>query len=159
MAYINRTKTVRALKGTRQLFLCYGKSVQGDPVSKKRISSWLKEGVQECYRLAGLPPPVRVRGHDVRRTATSWADMAGVPPQEICDAATWKSECTFAKFYKLDLHHQGGSRFGSSVLHKSASSSVEAALRRHLGRPTAPTSTATNLVDYKIPKISRKPHT
>ena len=145
LAYINKTKVIRKLKGTRQLFLCYGKSVQGSPVSKQRISTWLKEVVQECYKLMGLPPPEKVKGHDVRKTATSWADMAGVPSQEICDAATWSSDCTFSKFYKLDLHHQGSSRFGRSVLHKSASSSEEKTLRCHLGRPTVPFSTITSL--------------
>ena len=151
-AYIKATRLSRREKGVTQLFLCYGKKKRGSPVSKVRISQWLKMLVADCYRRMGLPEPVGVKGHQVRKQATSWADMAGVDPQKICDAATWKSECTFARHYSLDLSHKSRSDFGRKVLQKSASSSAEASLRRHLG--AVPSSIRSLPEGYTIPKRS-----
>ena len=152
-AYWRATKIHRAGTGATQLFLCYGKKVLGQPVSKQRISQWLKEVIQDCYAKRGLPPPKGVKGHQVRKQATSWADMASVDPQKICDAAIWKTGCTFAKHYRLDLLHQNRSELGRRVLTLAASSSAEAALDRHQGYATAPTSGTNGLSDnYRIPR-------
>ena len=105
----------------------------------QRISTWLKEVVRDCYFYSRLPPPTAVKGHDVRKAATSWADIAGVTPQQICNAATWSSECTFARHYKLNFHDQELSRFSRSTMQLTASSSAERTLRRRLGS-TAPYS-------------------
>ena len=152
-AYWRATKVHRAGTGASQLFLCYGKKALGQPVSKQRISQWLKEVIQDCYTRRGLPPPKGVKGHQVRKHATSWADMARVDPQKICDAAIWKTECTFAKHYRLDLLHKNRSELGRRVLKLAASSSAEAALNRHQGRAVTPTSTSNGLPDnYRIPR-------
>ena len=63
-----------------------------------------------------MDPPEGVKGHQVRKQVTSWADMAGVEPQKICDAATWRSESVFARHYMLDLLHGAHSDFGRQNL-------------------------------------------
>ena len=125
--YLKATQVHRAASGTNQLFVCYGRGQIGQPVSKIRISEWLKLAVRLAYKLAGENQPRNVKGHQVRKLATSWATLAQVDPQAICDAATWQSSCSFARHYKLDLAHSARSMFGRSVLQAAASSSLSAA--------------------------------
>ena len=73
------------------------------------------------YDKGHLPVPLGVKGHQTRKQATSIADLAGVDPQAICDAATWASRCTFARHYRLDLVAQVRSRFGRTVLQVAGS--------------------------------------
>ena len=153
-AYLAATRHLRKKHKSTQLFLSYGGRDKGKPVSKKQISQWLKMVVQECYARKGLGPPLGVQGHQVQKQATSWADMAGVDPQRICDAAMWKSQSVFAKHYQLDLIHGARREFGKRVLQLAASSSAEASLRRHLGI-TKPASNCNLLNSYKIPNLPR----
>ena len=87
-AYVTKTKVHRSQSKSDQFFLCYGKNKIGEPVSKQRLSGWLKELILDAYKRQGLAPPGSVKGHEVRKMATSWADLSGVDPQAICDAAT-----------------------------------------------------------------------
>ena len=75
----------------------------GSLVSKQHISAWLVKLISFVYEQAGLPIPQGIKDHQTRKLATSWADLAGVDPQQICDAATWSSTCTFSRHYRLDL--------------------------------------------------------
>ena len=138
--YINRTRVARAGTGATQLFLCYGTKWAGQAVSKQRIAKWLQILIEDCHAIKGQPLQAKPKGHQVRKQSTSWADMAGVDPQKICDAAIWKSNSVFARHYKLDLLHQSRAELGRRVLQLSASRSAEVALRRHLGTPAAPAS-------------------
>ena len=113
--YLNRTASLRA-PNTEQLFVTYGGKSPGSPVSKQRISAWLVELIAFIYEQAHLPVPKGIKGHQTRKMATSWADLAGVDPQLICDAATWSSACTFSRHYRLDLTAQAQSMFGRAVL-------------------------------------------
>ena len=90
-AYYLRTKVARRRPGANQFLLCYGSKFLGQPVSKQRISKWLQELVRDCYKREGLEPPGGVKGHQVSKQATSWADLAGVDPATICQAATWRT--------------------------------------------------------------------
>ena len=134
-AYVNATQPFRGT--SQQLLLCFGKKVRGEPVSKQRISTWLKEVIKDCYALKGLAQPDHVKGHDVRKQATSWADLAGVDPEKICQAATWQStnklSNMFARHYRLDLLSECPSDFGRQVLKSAASSTAERSLKRALG--------------------------
>ena len=70
------------------MFSCYGKKSRGKPVSIKCISECLKVVISESYTLTNLSEPFGIKGHHVRKLATSYADMAGVDPEKICNAAT-----------------------------------------------------------------------
>ena len=124
-AYINATRVARQQSNTRQLFLCYRSDLRKEPVSKQRISTWLKEVIKDAYAIKGLELPSNPKGHDVRKVATSWADMARVEPQLICEAATWSSSCTFARHYNLKLIRSNKLQLSKSVLRSSASTSAE----------------------------------
>ena len=100
-----------------------------------------------------LPQPLAVKGHQVRKQATSWADAAGVDPQTICDAATWKTSSTFARHYQLDLQHGQRSYFGKRILQLSASSSAETSVKHTLATRTARGGGNSN---YRIPKLTKK---
>ncbi|KAI2657538.1 Transposon Ty3-G Gag-Pol polyprotein [Labeo rohita] len=56
----------------------------------------------------GLPGGERVRAHSTRSMAASKAFLAGVPMQDICNAAGWSSPLTFVRFYELDLRVSPG---------------------------------------------------
>ena len=155
--YLEATKKLRTSGETSPLFLAYGKQVRGQPISKIRISQWLKLTVEECYKIMHLDPPERVKGHQVRKQAVSWADMAGVDPQKICDAATWQSDNMFAQHYRLDIIHGARSDFGRRLLRLAASTAAEAALRRSLHVPRPPTGTGSLPAprNFRIPKIAK----
>ena len=46
--------------------------------------------------------PEGVKGHQTRKMAVTYADMAGADPLTICEAATWRNSNTFVRFYRLD---------------------------------------------------------
>ena len=121
--YINRTAVFRA-QNVEQLFVAYGRKSHGSAISKQRISAWLVELIQFVYQKSHLPIPKGIKGHQTRKQATSIADLAGVDPQAICDAATWASRCTFARHYRLDMVAQVRSRFGRTVLQVAGSALV-----------------------------------
>ena len=132
-------------------------------MSKQRISTWLKEVIKDCYQLKGLGQPDHVKGHDVRKQATSWADLAGVDPEKICQAATWQStnklSSMFARHYRLDLLAECPSDFGRQVLKSAASSTAERSVKRSLGSSSRdPHQKNRRGGDtYRIPRLSERP--
>ncbi len=56
-----------------------------------------------------LPSPLGVKAHSTRSVAASKAFLAGVPMQDICNAAGWSTPLTFVRFYDLDLRATPGS--------------------------------------------------
>ena len=134
--YLNRVDPER-VEGASQLLICYGGKQKGKPVSTQRLSNWLKLTVEECYKLSNLAVP-QVKGHQVRKQSTSWADLAGVKPLDICKAATWKSDNMFARHYRLHLINDQDLDLGRRVLQLSASSSAESAVQRRLGSTAGP---------------------
>ncbi len=62
-----------------------------------------------AYESSDLPSPLGVKAHSTRGMAASKAFPAGVPIQDICDAAGWSTPLTFVRFYDLDLQATPGS--------------------------------------------------
>ncbi len=56
-----------------------------------------------AYSNKGLVSPPGLRAHSTRGMSTSWVIFKGVMLQDICEAASWSSLHTFARFYKLDV--------------------------------------------------------
>jgi hypothetical protein len=134
--YINRTAAFRA-PNTEQLLVAYGGKSRGSAISKQRISAWLVELIKFVYENGNLPIPQGIKGHQTRKQATSLADLAGVDPQAICNAATWASRCTFARHYRLDMVAQVRSRFGRTVLQVAGSAPPpRAGIRRIANTPS-----------------------
>lgn len=85
------------------MFVCYGDHRKGTAVSKDRLSHWVTEVIVHAYANAGHEVPASVKCHSVRAVATSWAALRGVQLSDICDAVTWKTPSTFARFYRLNV--------------------------------------------------------
>ncbi len=106
--YIDRSAGFRQ---SNQLFVCYGGCARGRAVSKQRLSHWIVDAITAAYTNQGLECPLHIRGHSTRAMASSWAWSRGMSIQDICVAAGWSSENTFARFYRLDVQS-----FASQVL-------------------------------------------
>jgi hypothetical protein len=105
-AYVHRAALWRR---TDQLLVCYGPPKRGLPASKQSLSRWIVDAIQMAYESSGLPSPLGVRAHSTRSVAASQALLAGVPIQDICDAAGWSTPLTFVRFYGLDMRATPGS--------------------------------------------------
>ncbi len=106
--YIDRSASFRQ---SDQLFVCYGGCARGRAVSKQRLSHWIVNAITAAYTSQGLECPLHIRDHSTRAIASSWAWLRGMSIRDICDAAGWSSQNTFAKFYKRDIQS-----FASQVL-------------------------------------------
>ncbi len=84
---------------------------RGRAVSKQRLSHWIVDAILAAYTSQGLECPLHIRGHSTRAIASSWAWSRGMSIRDICAAAGWSSQNTFARFYKLDVQS-----FASQVL-------------------------------------------
>ncbi|KAL0148119.1 hypothetical protein M9458_056589 [Cirrhinus mrigala] len=113
-AYVHR---VARWRKSDQLFVCYGPPKRGLPASKQTLSRWVVDAILSAYEASDLPPPLGIRAHSTRSMAASKAFLAGVPMQDICNAAGWSSPLTFVRFYELDLRVSPG----ASVLCPSTS--------------------------------------
>ncbi|KAL0165643.1 hypothetical protein M9458_037487, partial [Cirrhinus mrigala] len=98
--YVHR---VARWRKSDQLFVCYGPPKRGLPASKQTLSRWIVDAICSAYEASDLPPPLGVRAHSTRSMAASKAFLAGVPMQDICNAAGWSTPLTFVRFYDLDL--------------------------------------------------------
>lgn len=99
-AYVDRTAEFRL---SDQLFVCYGGGKKGRAVSKQRLSHWVVDAINLAYESQGHDCPFYVRAHSTRAVASSWAWARGASIRDICCAAGWSSQNTFARFYKLDV--------------------------------------------------------
>ncbi|KAI2653767.1 Transposon Ty3-G Gag-Pol polyprotein [Labeo rohita] len=105
-AYVHRAALWRK---SEQLFVCYGPPKKGSPASKETLSRWIVDAISTAYESSDLPSPLGVKAHSTRALGASKAFSAGVPIQDICNAAG----CSFTR--------QG---FGSLVAWASRSQSV-----------------------------------
>ncbi len=143
--YLERSRKHRKDDGSIQLFIAYGKKDLGKPISKQRLSRWLVETIQYTYTVQNLPVPHGIKGHQTRKQAASIAELAGASPTTICDAATWASTCTFARFYRLNIAATASADFGRRVLQVAGASSSQpstSGIRNQTG----------SLAQYRIPK-------
>ena len=71
-----------------------------------------------AYKYAGLPIPVSVKGHQLRKQSVSIAEMTGISPEEICDAARLPgtSTNTFVCHYRLDVVARSKAVMGRHVI-------------------------------------------
>ncbi len=101
--YLECTKGVRGQNGA--LFVHFVPAKAPRPISKATLSRFLTAAIREAYFiLDGEGEIVQANPHTVRCVATTWAEFARVPPNEICRAATWSGSCSFARHYRLNLN-------------------------------------------------------
>ncbi len=95
------TERTRAFRESDQLFVSWMKPRTGKPITKQCFSHWIVEAISLAYSNKGLVSPPGLHAHSTRGMSTSWALFKGVTLQDICEAASWSSPHTFARFYKL----------------------------------------------------------
>ncbi|KAI2647309.1 Transposon Ty3-G Gag-Pol polyprotein [Labeo rohita] len=83
-AYVHRAALWRK---SEQLFVCYGPPKKGSPASKETLSRWIVDAISTAYESSDLPSPLGVKAHSTRALGASKAFSAGVPIQDICNAA------------------------------------------------------------------------
>lgn len=110
--YLDKTKNVRK---DRQLLVSYQSGRQGHKVSKSTVARWIRQTIVFAYSQQGKElPPRSVRAHQTRAMSTSFADIRGVTPADLCSAATWSSSSVFARHYRLDV--SAGNSISTQVL-------------------------------------------
>ena len=123
--YCDRTNKLRG--DCKQLFVRIIAPHKG--IHTPTLSSWIVDTIKLSYPTGSLPGEgVQGTGsvdptphaHDVRGVSASWAKFHGVPIENILQAATWKTESTFASCYIKDILLAENS-FSAGVLSGSAS--------------------------------------
>ncbi len=105
-AYVHRAAMWRKAD---QLLVCFGPPKRGRPASKQTLSRWIVDAIHIAYESSELPSPMGVKAHSTRSVAASKAFLAGVPIQDICNAAGWSTPLNFVRFYGLDMRATPGS--------------------------------------------------
>ena len=108
--YIKRTAPHRG--GETRLFISFVKLFQ--VVSKDTISRWIKSVMIK----SGIDINV-FKPHSTRAASTSKANSCQVPVDTILQAASWKGDCTFQKFYCKPIV-ENVSQFGQAILGTSS---------------------------------------
>ncbi|XP_071980822.1 uncharacterized protein [Engystomops pustulosus] len=98
------------------LFVQFAGRNKGKKASKATIGRWITDTIKECYKIKGVPLPLSVKAHSTRAMSTSWAEKGGASIEEICKAATWSTNVTFAKHYRLNVLAAKDLEFGRKVL-------------------------------------------
>ncbi|XP_071996906.1 uncharacterized protein [Engystomops pustulosus] len=98
------------------LFVQFAGRNKGKKASKATIGRWITDTIKECYKIKGVPLPLSVKAHSTRALSTSWAERGGASIEEICKAATWSTNVTFAKHYRLNVLAAKDLAFGRKVL-------------------------------------------
>ena len=86
-----------------------------DPPSTQTISRWLVNLIKMAYDVYPHLPRGNIRAHSTRAMAPNWAHFKGATKHSILQAADWRRENTFIKYYARDLK-ETGLFFGSAVL-------------------------------------------
>ncbi len=98
-----------------------GQSVGRDPLVTCFLRGVLRPPAREAYAMwwirmlfyslesSDLPSPLGVKAHSTRSMVAFKAFLAGVPMQDICNAAGWSTPLTFIRFYDLELRAAPGS--------------------------------------------------
>ncbi len=78
------------------------------PPAREAYAMWWIRMLFYSLESSDLPSTLGVKAHSTRSVAASKAFLAGVPMQDICNAAGWSTPLTFVRFYDLDLRATPG---------------------------------------------------
>ncbi|XP_068113785.1 uncharacterized protein [Hyperolius riggenbachi] len=111
--YLERTASWRR---SDALLVLFAGKFKGRQASKTSIARWIRQTITAAYQTQGRPLPTSIKAHSTRSVSTSWAERAGASIEQICRAATWSSQNTFVKHYRLNLLANTELAFGRKVL-------------------------------------------
>ena len=96
------TERTDELRGERERLILSFKEGMKKDISKNTVSSYLKRTIQMTYELAGKSEELqrlhKVKAHEVRAMAASWAFFNNVSAEDIMAACSWKSHNTFTSY-------------------------------------------------------------
>ena len=108
-AYLHCTQHLRTQNKQASQLLLSSVKPHG-PIATHTISNWLKQMLEK----AGIDTK-EYKGHSFRAAATSKANKAGLPIQDIIDKANWSRANTFHKHYNRHIT-SNPAKFASTVL-------------------------------------------
>ena len=97
-----------------QLFFTYAGVTKRKHFAKQWILKWLVETIKWVYAAYNLAPPQGFKDHQCENKFLMGRLLVLI--QIICNAATWASSRTFAKYYRLNLAAKICLDFGRRVL-------------------------------------------
>lgn len=99
--YLDKTRGGRGSRSRLFLSIKPGKR----DISAQTVSRWICEVIRMAYDHAeeGILERFKVRAHEVRALATSWALLSGSSFQEVMSAAFWRGQTTFTDYYLRSL--------------------------------------------------------
>lgn len=106
LEYLNRTKPLRGLES--RLFLSFIKPYKA--ICRDTIARWVKTVMID----AGIDPQI-FKPHSTRSASSSKAFACNVPLRSILQAASWKTDCSFNKFYNKPIDKESQS-YGLAIL-------------------------------------------
>ncbi|XP_065918856.1 integrase/recombinase xerD homolog [Dysidea avara] len=113
-AYITRTESFRG-EGKDKLLLSYVKP--HNPISSSSVARW----IVSMLKLAGIDTDT-FKSHSTRSASASAAASAGITTNQIMEAADWRSESVFERFYYKPT---SSNQMGQAVLSTSSSDSLQ----------------------------------
>ena len=113
-AYIARTESFRG-EGKDKLLLSYVKP--HGPISSSSVARW----IVSLLKLAGVDTTI-FKSHSVRSASASAAASAGITTNQIMDAADWRSESVFERFYYKPVNNN---QMGQAVLSTTSTDSLQ----------------------------------
>lgn len=115
--YLRATTDLR--EGKEKLFVSFKKGHNQD-ICKNTVSFWLRKAIFCAYEESSvsLKRTFKVKAHDIRGLAASWAFLRNVALDEVMDACSWRSSNTFIRHYLKDMEEVSGSlhRLGPLVV-------------------------------------------
>jgi hypothetical protein len=99
--YIKATENLRK---TTQLFVLHQEGQKlGSAATKTTVARWIVSTIALAYEHFGRTPPKGLKAHSTRGMSTSIALKWGVDFTEIARAASWASDTSFIKHYRINV--------------------------------------------------------
>ena len=108
--YLSESNKVR--NNRKKLFIAY-KPGYDKEISPITISTWLKLVIKLAYQNSNPDDLklLKIKAHQVRSLASSWALLGGVSLTDIMNACHWSTHNTFTNFYLQPLAWSDGDSF------------------------------------------------
>ena len=115
--YVRATMDLR--KDKEKFFISIKKGHKQD-ICKNTVSFWIRKAIFCAYEESSdkLKKKFKVRAHDLRGLAASWAFLHNVALDDVMEACSWRSSNTFIRHYLKDMEEVSGSlhRLGPVVV-------------------------------------------
>ena len=95
------SRTVDRHRLSKRLFVHWNPTMSDIKVT--HISRWIVKCITDAYNKEGLDMPDKVRAHELRALAGSWAHWSGISVEDIKQSLCWRSSGVFQNSYLRNL--------------------------------------------------------